>query len=56
MTNKSAPTQRQRKARYPAHLNGYPVRVIGRNKASGKLWIKVRGSETRLVDEVEVQP
>lgn len=52
--NKAAPTQKQRKQRYPAHLAGNPVRVIGRNKASGKLWIKQRGASTRLVDESSI--
>ena len=54
MTRKNAPTQKQRKARYPAHINVAPVRVIGRNKSTGKLWVKERDMSTRLVDELEV--
>lgn len=54
MSNKSGATQAQRKQRYPAHINVAPIRVIGRNKASSKLWIKQRGGSTRLVDESEI--
>lgn len=54
MTNKNALTQRQRKQRYPAYLANMPVRVIGRNRATGKLWIKQRGMSTRLIDESSI--
>lgn len=54
--NKDAPTQAQRKQRYTAHLTDFPlpVRVIGRNRATSKLWIKQRGESTNLVDESRI--